>query len=189
MKLENENFPVYMDTEVIHIPTGHLTPMLMELVTNALFYMNTENNAETTLRMVSGIRDLLLTDHSYKHFKLHLIIETFHKGSLGELGGTTKFGLRNVNIWLFSVKDKAQKLDAERRSREDNNRKAEEERAFRSRRDRNTLYGAAMYRKIEWASAGHLTDRQYDLCTLDKIVELLERGYSISDLQPGMIVS
>jgi hypothetical protein len=84
---------------------------------------------------------------------------------------------------------RSQKLDAERRSRDDNNRKAEEERAFRSRRDRNTLYGAAMYRKIEWASSGHLTDRQYDLCTLDKIVELLERGYSISDLQPGMIVS
>lgn len=188
MKLENKNFPEYMATAMKDIPEEDLRPMLMELCCNAMFFMGTENDSATTARLVSGVMDLILSDHYYKFMPLHLIIETFHKGSAGELGGTTRFGLRNVNIWLFSAKDKYIKLISENKSREADRIKVEEERSYKQIKNRASRFGEAFYRKIEWCQAGLLSPDDYDRCTLDKIVDMLNQGHSARDLMPKHIL-
>lgn len=186
MNLANDNFPIYMSSPIGMIPAEHLTPMLLELAANAIFYMNTDMDSVTTSKVVAGIKDIILQDPSYKRMPLHLIIETFHKGSLGELGGTTKFGIRNVNIWLTSVKDKHQRLTMEEKSREDQKRKAEEEMAFKLQQKRSTLYGSAMMWKI--GIAKQISSAEYDRLTLDRIVDAMQKGYDLKTLTPDAIL-
>jgi hypothetical protein len=188
MKLENENFPEYMNTAMMNIPSAHLDPMLMELSCNAMFYMNTENESVATARLVAGIKDLILSDYTYKQMPLHLVIETFHKGSTGELGGTSKFGLRNVNIWLFSSKEKHQKLIADNKGREDDRRKAETERIFKEKHARDWIYGEAFWIKVGWHCNGAINAGNWDSYTLDAIVEKLRQGHDERTLTPSMIL-
>ena len=187
MELKNENFSVYMNTPIGAIPGEDLTPMLLEISINAMFYMGTEGDNETTKKIVSAIKDLIMKDTLYMQFPLHLVIETFHKGSLGELGGTTKFGIRNVNVWLFSVKDKHQKLIQEEKSKEDQRLKADEAKSYKNIQKRSSLYGAAFNKKLEWKFAGLISSEDWDLMTLDKIVALLHSGLTIQTIRPSML--
>jgi hypothetical protein len=149
--------------------------------------MNTEMQGEITARTADTIVDLL--KHSNLRFMpFHLVCEGFQKGAMGELGGTTRFTVRNVNTWMRAMNDKLAQINVERKTKEDAERRSQEEKAFRQAKRINNLYGAAMYRKIEWAYAGALSSEDYDRCTLDKIVEAIQKGYSIKDLQPSMIL-
>ena len=184
MTLSNENFPVYMNYAINTIPAEDLTPMLIELAALAMFYMNTENDVVTTTKLVTAIKDMMLSDFTYKQIPLHLLIETFHKGSLGELGGTSKFGIRNVNIWLSNIREKHQKLITEEISKKDYLQKTEEERSFRSQQKHNNKFASAYYGKIKHCP---MSDAEYDRLTLDKIVERIEAGFDFKTLTPEMI--
>jgi hypothetical protein len=188
MKLVNKNFPEYMDVPMMNIPSEDMDAMLMELAINAMFFMNTENSEDINLKLVAGIKDLILSDYNYKFMPLHLVIETFHKGSVGELGGTTRFGLRNVNLWLFSSKEKHQKLIAEQKSKEDNRKRAEWEENFKRNHEKDWIFGQALWLKVGWNYSGAIKPQDWDKYTLDAIVEKLRQGYDENSLRPSMIL-
>jgi hypothetical protein len=185
MKLEYEHFPIYMDVSIWNIPQEHLMPMLVELSMNAMYYMNTENDPKNSAKLMAGIKDMILSDHTYRNMKLHVIAEAFHKGSLGELGGTSRFGLRNVNVWLSSQKEKHLKLITEEKSKIDDSRKKNEETAFRQSQQRSNKYGSALYWKISFCP---MSAQEYDRLSLDKIVAMMEKGYKLRELTPEMIL-
>lgn len=188
MKLENKNFPIYMNTAMMNIAPEDIDDLLMELCANAMFYMNTENTVDTNIKLVAGVKDLILSDRNYRHLPLHLIIESFHKGSTGELGGTSKFGLRNVNIWLFQSKEKHQKIIADDKSREIDRQRAESEQLFKRNNSKDWIFGRAFLIKLDWNYHGAINSSDWDKYTLNSIVDLLRQGYDEHTITPKMIL-
>lgn len=161
--------------------------MVIELSSNAIFVMNTEMETSITARTAETIVDLL--KHSlFRFMPFHLVCEGFQKGAMGELGGTTRFTVRNVNTWMRAMYEKLAQVNMENQTKMDAQRRAEESKLFKQSQHRNNLYGAAMFRKIEWCYAGLLSSEDYDRLTLDKIVEAMGKGYSIKELTPEMIL-
>jgi len=164
-----------------------LSEILDELSQLARFYMSSDVDAVTMVKINGAILQLLKFG-KYCYLPVYLVGEAFTRGSMGELGGTTRFTVRNVCIWLGEVLEKNQRISAQNVSKEDEEKKKQEEQIFRENKLRSNLYGAALFRKIEWCHAGTLSSRQYDECTLDKIVDLIERGYPVSQITPSMII-
>ncbi len=167
----------------MQIPTEHLLDIIDELSQNAKFFMSSDLDSAMTEKVNAAIVDLL-KNQKYKYLPLSLVGEAFTKGALGELGGTTRFTVRNVVTWLNQMNDRMAQIEAERKSREDDARRKSMEDVFKITKDRSSLFGAACLLKASW----HLQDPDYDLCTLDKIVDLMERGYKISEIHPSMIL-
>jgi hypothetical protein len=188
MKLENKNFPLYMNTAMMNIASEDLDEMLMELCANAMFYMNTENTKDTNNKLVAAVKDLILSDSGYKFMPLHLVIEIFHKGSTGELGGTSRFGLRNVNIWLFQAKEKHQKLIADEKSKEADKQRHEWEQNFKHNHGDDWIFGQALWIKIAWNYTGAIKRQDWDKYSLDAIVAKLREGYNENSIHPSMIL-
>ena len=186
MKLESKYFPVYMNTPCNEIPQFNLKIMVLELITNAIWLMNTD--LESTLIAKSAeTLTRILKEEKYKWLPLHLVIEGFSRGSMGELGGTTKFSLRNVFTWLTAMDDKDKILKVEQKSREDAARRKSEETAFKGTRKSSSLYGSALWKKIEWITSGAVPKEAYDDIKLDRIVELIKQGHRINDIKPSML--
>ena len=164
-----------------------LSQILDELSQLARYYMSSDVDAVTMVKINQAILLLLKFDR-YRFLPVHMVGEAYTRGSLGELGGTTRFTVRNVCMWLSEVLDKQQRISAQEVSEKDEENKKQEERKFRENKERNNMYGAAFYRKVEWCTAGLLSERQYDECSLDKIVDLIKRGYPVSQITPSMIV-
>lgn len=167
----------------MQIPTEHLLDIIDELSQNAKFYMNSDLDSVMTEKVNAAIVDLLKNE-KFKYLPLHLVAEAFTKGLLGELGGTTRFTVRNVVIWFNQMNDRMAQIEAERKSREDHARRKSAEDVFKITQDRSSLFGAACLLKASW----QLKDPDYDLCTLDKIVDLIERGYKLSEIHPSMLL-
>jgi hypothetical protein len=116
---------------------------------------------------------------------LHLVMEGFHKGSMGELGGTCRFTVRNVNIWMNAMYEKLAQINTEKKTQEDARRRDEESVAYKKSQINSCLYAAAYYWKISHCP---MSDKEYDRLTLDKIVDALKKGYSTKELKPAMIL-
>jgi hypothetical protein len=187
MNFKSNYFPIYMQDCCKDILHESLKEMILELSANAIFVMNTEMQGEITARLADTIVDLL--KHSnFRFMPFHLVCEGFQKGAMGELGGTTRFTVRNVNTWMKAMYEKLAQVNMEKQTKLDAQRRAEESKLFKQLQHRNNLYGAAMYRKIEWCYAGLLSSDDYDRLTLDKIVEAMQKGYSLKELNPEMIL-
>ena len=187
MEFKSRFFPIHMQNLCKDILHESLKEMVIELSSNAIFVMNTEMQAEITIRTSDTIVDLL--KHSNLRFMpFHLVCEGFQKGAMGELGGTTRFTVRNVNTWMRAMNDKLAQINMEKKTKEDAERRAQEEKAYKQRQKTNSLYGAAMFRKIEWCYSGLLSSEDYDRLTLDKIVKAVQKGYKINELRPEMIL-
>lgn len=187
MELKSRYFNLHMNDLCRDIPSDSMKEMIIELSSNAIFVMNTDMEPSITVRTAELIVDTL------KNFKcrlmpFHLVMEGFHKGSMGELGGTTRFTVRNVNVWMNAMHEKLSLINQERKTKEDSERRAAETAAFKRQQKTASLYGAAMYRKIEWCYAGLISSAEYDRLTLDKIVARMQEGFSIRELTPGMIL-
>lgn len=169
------------------IPKEHLKEIVTELSANAIFIMNTDIDAAATGRSIDTILDMLKNGR-FSYMPLYLVCEGYHNGALGELGGTTKFTVRNVNTWLSVMNEKLVQINIDRKTKEDQERRKKEAESYKGVQKRSNLYGAALFRKIEWCYAGLVSSSDYDRLTLDKIVEAMEKGYSIRELQPSMII-
>jgi hypothetical protein len=185
MEIESPYFNVYLSTQVREIPKSALQELIDEFAVNAKFYMASDLDSDSTAKITSAVIDMLTG--RFKFLPLNLVAEAFTRGSLGELGGTTRFMVRNIYIWLTSIEDKNQRLFQENQSKIDDKRKAEDENNFLFQRRYSEKYGAAMLRKIEWCHAGLVNDKEYDRLSLDKIVEAMNKGYELKELIPEMI--
>lgn len=187
MELKSNYFNIHMNDNCSDILTQSMLEMITELSSNAIFVMNTEIETAVGARMSVTIVDIL-KNQRYKFMPFYMVCEGFARGSMGELGGTTRFTVRNVCTWLNAMYEKLAQINTEFKTKEDAERRAREARDFKHEQKTANLYGAAMYRKIGWAVAGALNSADYDRCTLDKIVEKIREGYSVKELQPSMIL-
>lgn len=186
MEIKSEYYPQYLSERVKDIPSEHMRELVDEFAINAKFYMSSDVDNDATDKINTAVVELLKNKFSF--LPLSLIAEAYTRGSLGELGGTTRFTVRNIYIWLAAVNEKSQRLLQERQSKIDDERRASEEKSFRHQQKRSNLYGAALYKKIEWCYQGLLNSRQYDELTLDMIVAKVEAGYDLKNLTPSMIL-
>lgn len=187
MELKSSYFNSYMNERCKEIPSPALKEMIIELSSNAIFVMSTDMEAGITVRTAEIIVDML-KNAKYGYMPLYLVMEGFVKGSMGELGGTTRFTVRNVAVWMNAMHEKLTEINQVKKTKEDSERRAAEAAAFKIRQKTASMYGAAMFRKIEWCYAGSVSPQEYDRLTLDKIVDAMRRGYSIKELQPSMIL-
>ena len=183
MDIKSEYYPEYIGSIVALIPKEALHELIDEFAINSKFYMSSEVDSEATAKINSAVVALLLG--KFRYMPLSLIAEAYTKGSLGELGGTTRFTVRNVYIWLAAMDEKCRRLNQEKQSKLDSDKRAEEEKAYKKTQKRNSLYGTAFYWKVSHCP---MSDSEYDRLSLDKIVEAFEKGYSFRELQPGMIL-
>jgi hypothetical protein len=186
MEISSKYYNEYLNSKMRDIPSIAIIELIDEFSANAKFYMSSDADAITTEKINNAVVDLL--KGRFSHMPFSLIAEAYTKGALGELGGTTRFTVRNVYTWLNAMEEKYQRLYQEMQTKTDAERRAAEEKKFMSTQKRSNIYGAAMYRKIEWCHDGLLTSSQYDILTLDKIVAAVEMGYSLKELKPSMIL-
>jgi hypothetical protein len=191
MELESNYFRLRMQESCVHIPEPELDEMITELSSNAMFFMDSRQEAETSRRMVVAIVDML-RNSKYRFLQISLVCQAFAQGSVGELGGTTKFTVRNVAIWLNAMLEKQQVLRASQQTKKDDEIRAVNEQDFRKEQKRNNLFGKAFLLKMEWCYNGTInrfSDEDYDGISLDKIVHFLEKGISVDQITPEMIFS
>jgi hypothetical protein len=187
MEIQNENYKVFISAPAGEIPREELSGILEELMVNAMFYMNTslaETSTKTTREAI-----LYVLKNEFSYLPLHMISECFMKGALGKLGGTTKFTVRNVHIWLDSIKDQYQQLISQERSKEDQKRKLQEERDWKNHHKGDVIFGTALSLKLAWVYTGAIRADDWDLYSLDKIVNYLRAGETEKTLRPSMIRS
>ncbi len=182
MEIRSQYFQEYFMAKAGDIPTVALIELIDEFASSAKFYMSSDADSITTEKINSIVVDLL--KNRFRFIPLSLIAEAYTRGSLGELGGTTRFTVRNVYIWLNSIEERNQRLYQETQSKIDDRKRAENERLFRSSQKRNNLFASAFYWKISHCP---LSNSDYDRLVLDKIVDMFERGYTSTELTPSMI--
>lgn len=182
MEIKSPAYTEHLKTQVAIIPMGSLIELIDEFAINAKFYMSSDIDSDATAKINAAIIDML--KGRFKYLPLYLVAEAYMRGSLGELGGTTRFTVRNIYIWLTAIEEKQQRLFQEEKTKIDAIRRAQEERSFRESQKRSNLFAAAMYWKISHCP---MSDAEYDRLTLDKIVEAMQKGYTPKELQPLMI--
>jgi hypothetical protein len=183
MEIASKFYHEYLGTKVNEIPFPCLVEIIDEFAANAKFYMSSDVDSETTVKINSAAIDLL--KNRFAHLPFNLVAEAFTRGSLGEIGGTTRFTVRNIYIWLTAVDEKNQRLSQESQTRLDSEKRATEEKVFKQSQKRSSLYASAFYWKISHCP---LLDKDYDRLTLDKIVEAFQKGYTFRELTPSMIL-
>lgn len=187
MEFKSNYFNEHLNDACKDILTDSMREMIIELLANAIFVMSTDMAASVTVRTTELIVDTL-KNSKFRYMPFRLVMEGFTRGSMGELGGTTKFTVRNAYIWMNTMYEKLALINTEQKTKEDAERRTYDERSFRKLQERSNLYGAALYRKMEWCAAGVVSSSEYDRLTLDKIVATIQKGYSIKELLPSMIL-
>jgi hypothetical protein len=184
MEFKSRYFTIHMQDYCKDILAEPIEEMIIELSANAIFVMNTDMDPSITGRTAKTLVDLL--KHStFRYMPFHLVCEGFQKGSMGELGGTTRFTVRNVNTWMKAMNDKRMLLETERKTKEDARIRAEEAASYKRLQRSIGIYGTACYWKVAHSP---LSDEEYDRLTLDKIVEAFKKGYSFKELTPSLIL-
>lgn len=184
MEIKSTYYSLYIAHSMREIPKEHLCELIEEFAINARFYMSSDADNDTMLKINAAVVDLL--KNKFRNLTLDLVSEAYTRGSLGELGGTTRFTVRNVYIWLSAIEEKNQRLYQDKVSRLDSEKRAAEEKAFKSQQKRSNMYGSAMMWKIGYAK--QLSSRDYDQLSLDLIVDAMQRGYDLRTLTPEMIL-
>lgn len=192
MELKSSFYPVYLSEPISNIPTLALTEIIEELSSNVKFYMNSDLDSTLTDRLNNAIVSIL--QNRYKYFTLSIVAEAFQSGSLGELGGTTKFTVRNVAIWLNASREKSERLRAEQTTKQDNMLREQELNSFKSKQKRANQYARAFLLKLEWTYESKrfnlpakISFSDWDKYTLDSIVEKFDQGFNEETLMPSMI--
>jgi hypothetical protein len=185
MELKSSFYPAYLNEQVGNMPKDALMEIIEEISSNAKFYMNSDLDGSSTDRVNGAIVAILQS--KYKYFSLSVVTEAFHSGSLGELGGTTKFTVRNVAIWLNASREKYERARAEQKTKEDNAKREAEEKSFRHTRNNDNLFGTALWIKTGWNYNGTIKSDDWDNYTLDAIVAKLREGYTEKTLHPSML--
>lgn len=188
MELKSKYFNIHMNDLCKDIFTASMVDMIGELSANAMFVMNTDLESSVTARTTGTIVDIL-KNQKYRFMPFYLVCEGFTRGSLGELGGTTRFTVRNVCTWMAAMYEKLAVINMEKKTKEDAERRAFEAKSFKQNQKESNIYGAAMVVKMKWfTGAGQEASDAYDRCSLVKIVEMVHKGYTLNELKPEMIL-
>lgn len=184
MELRSNYFKMNMNDACKDIITDQMIEMIAELSANAIFIMNTDVDGSVTSRTTEIIIETL-KNSKFRYMPFNLVMEGFYRGSMGELGGTTRFTVRNVCTWMNVMYEKLAQINTAKKTMEDAERRKEGTKAYKQSQKQSALYGSAYYWKISHCP---MSDTQYDRLTLDKIVEAIKKGYSLKELEPNMIL-
>lgn len=185
MEIKNTDYPLFANYKVAEIPRERFSDIIDELSALAMFQMNSLVKPELLKKTVENIVNIIRDKFAY--YPLHLIAVAFDQGSLGELGGTSTFNIRNIYIWLSAVKDNYNKLKADQWSREEEIRKVQDEKAWKETGKGDNIFGTALSIKLDWKYKNMISPDDWDLYTLDDIVRLLRDGVSVQNVKPSMI--
>ena len=174
MEIKNSYYSNHQTDRCKDVPENLLRDIVNELLTNIRFYMSSDLTAESMLKVTDAVMDLLKGHFCW--LPLHLVGEAFVKGSLGEIGGTSRITVRNIYIWLKEIEGKSNNLTAQEISKRDDQRRAESERLFKMNQAHNVSYGTALYIKLKWVYENRIYPDNWDYYTLDAIVEQLKAG-------------
>jgi hypothetical protein len=185
MEIKNTDYPIFANYKISDIPRDRLAGILDELSALAMFQMNSLLKGDVLKPTIETI--VTIIKDKFAHYPLHLITHAFDQGSLGELGGTSSFNVRNVYIWLSAVKENYNRLTAEQWSKEETRRKITEEKTWKETGGGDAIFGTAVSLKLSWVYAGRIHPDNWELYTLDDIVRLLRNGETVQSIKPQMI--
>ena len=184
MEIQTPHYQSNLNKACKDIWMEHLGPVVRELSEISKFYMSSSLNDSETIKINGAICDLLKFNNKYRELPLYLVAEAFHKGALGELEGTSKYTVRNVCIWLNEIYDKMCRIQAINKNREEDQLRKTYESDYKSNWKHHSKYGAALSKKMEW----DIDRKTWERITLDKMVEMLDKGYTLDELTPDMII-
>ena len=187
MEIKSEAYRVNLNCICKDIFKDQLEEIIDELSGNAKFFMSSDIDASTTDKINTVVVDLL-KNGKYQVLPLHMVSEAFTRGSMGELGGTTRYTVRNMCVWLNEMYDKLRVLNANRYSQVDAERRKEEEANFKTHKEISNMYGAAFRRKVECFCNGSLNPSEWEQVSLDKMVDLLKEGHAANDIMPKHVM-
>jgi hypothetical protein len=208
MEIKSTFFPQYLNERVVNIPSHILQELVDEFAINAKFYMSADVDGDTTDKINSAVMGMLKS--RYSQLPLNLVSEAYSRGSLGELGGTTRFTPRTIAAWLTNIEEKNNILNQTYATRLNSEQRIREEREFMANKKRNNLFGLALSLKVSWLQGNRNTpligkvvvpttfsrfagkwnpsDKEWDRCSLDKIVALIEMGIPAAEINPKAII-
>jgi hypothetical protein len=185
MGLKTDDYRVYSSFLVEQIPVEKLMEIVIEFSINAIFQMGASVESSETKRIVKEL--VYMLKDKFAGYPLYLVSEAFDMGSLGQLGGTSKFIKRNVFIWLSSMEERNLRLKQERWSNQENNRRGNEEKEWKDNRKHNIVFGTALSIKLTWINTNLIKMEDWDLYPLGDIVKCLKEGESEKTIRPSMI--
>ncbi|MCK5609358.1 hypothetical protein KAR91_46220 [Candidatus Pacearchaeota archaeon] len=182
MEHSNE-IKTYLAYKCTEIPNTEFNSIMVELLEDAAFKMDTQIPGDTR----EFIRQLLwLISKKYQHLPLNKLIEAIHKGAMGELGGTIKLSLRNINIWLKEINE-AWAMGAIARSNHDRMIETDIDDSEIADPDSAACYALRM----NWGLGKRITRQEWDFLGTqhDKMVAKVKEGTPAENLHPGMFLS
>jgi len=185
MEIKNENYPVYAAYKIGEIPSDIFREVVIEFAGNAMFVMNSRISPDERKPAIDNI--VAMIRDKFKEYPLHVVAAAFDQGSLGVLGGTTAFTIRNVFIWLNNLKEKNQRLAHEEWSKKEDARKRKEKNDWMLNSYGYNIYGTALSIKTRWSCDKLINPDNWDKYSLDKIVSLLKMGESVNTIRPDQI--
>ena len=185
MEIKTSEYNIYLNYPVEQIPREKLQEIIDELAALAMFQMNTILEGRILMQTVEAIVDLL--KNKFAKYPLHIVSTAFDQGSLGALGGTAAFKIRNVYTWLAAMKERHDKLSFDSWSRQEHMRKLQEEKEWKQNHRGAAIFGTALNIKLAWVYQLRISPDDWDLYSLDSIVTLLRAGETAQTISPQMI--
>ena len=185
MEINSKYYNQNLDQVCEEVPYDSLKEIIEEMSTNAVFYMGSQTKSDDIIKINAEVINLL--KKRFRQLPLHLVGEAFISGSLGELGGTTRYYVANIYKWFSQVEEKLQNIETEKRSQIDERRRADEEKLFKQTRGDSNLFGMALSLKLTWVYEHKIDPNDWDNYTLDKIVEQFLAGETIRTIRPSVI--
>lgn len=186
MEIKTSEYAVYLNYPVEQIPREKLIEIIVDLSSIAMFQMNSTIEDKTLLNQTVVTIVNILKD-KFKTYPLHIVATAFDQGSLGALGGTAAFKIRNVYIWLSAMKDRHDRLSFDEWSRQEHLRKLQEEKEWKQNHRGAAIFGTALNLKLAWVYQFRISADDWDLYSLDSIVNLLRNGETVQTIKPEMI--
>ncbi|MBW1612418.1 MAG: hypothetical protein JRJ57_00255 [Deltaproteobacteria bacterium] len=170
----------YLNYTVGEVPREKLREIIDELSATAMVNMGGNETTIPLQRIIESIT--MLVAKQYYELPISKVASAFWRGSLGELGGTTRFTLRNVNLWL---KESHQQW-GEEHIREMSRKNREKYDAY-EKADRDVITACRM--KIMWRLDKRITPDQSDKIHVEDIVHRLRDGFRERDIIPEMFLA
>ena len=175
----------YLNYKCTDVPNSHFEDIIKYLLREASFRMDCSIPGDVpvfTQQLLWVIKD------KYPFLPIHKLQEAFYKGALGEIGGTMKLSIRNVNIWIKEINQAWSEGAIARRNRE-----LMQDVPMSELADK---YSAAAYSlRIQWGCQKRVTRSQWNYLTTrhddmkDKVKAVIDSGGDIDSITPGMFLS
>ena len=173
----------YISYKCVEIPREDFAKIMYDLLEDASYKMDSKIPGNIT-EFANQI--LWVIKKSYSLLPLSKLIEAFHQGSLGEIGGTVKLSIRNINIWLKEINHTWGEGSIAR-----SNRERMDQTDIMLDQCANPNSAAAYSLRIKWGCSKRISHQQWDHLTSKHrdMVAMLDKGTPLDNMHPGLFLS